>query len=172
MIYLIPKARMHPVERWTTLGGLVFIGLAAGLAGVLLSQPALLTVTFSLIAALAVTLNPAEQLEYRVEPDGLRIGKLFLPFASLQGARVVDLRGMVVYAGLTLPGYWAGKAWAPGRGRFEVRGSTGLGKGVMLTMADGRRMVITPANPVAVAVQLQVMLHQRRTARSGLQHMW
>jgi hypothetical protein len=164
MIYLIPKARMHPVERYSVVGGLAVLGLATGLLMYTLDYVAPIPVVLSLVTTLALALNPADQLEYRVEQDALRVGRLLLPFADLQNVRIVNLSGMVVYRGLVLPGYWVGRAWSRRLGRVEVRGSTGIGQGVMLTMADGRRIVLTPAEPVKVTVQLQVMLHQRRAA--------
>jgi hypothetical protein len=170
MVYLIPKARMHPVERYSVIGGLVILGLATGLVVYAVNYAAFAPVLISLLATLALVLNPADQLEYRVEAEGLRIGRESVPFASVQDARVVRLDGMVVYRGLVLPGYWSGRAWSPRLGRFEVRGSTGVGQGVLLTLAGGRRLVITPANPVNVTVQLQVTIHQRRAGFSGRMH--
>lgn len=163
MIYLIPKASMHPVERYTVVGGLALFGLGVAAAAHLAGNAAYMITALSLVSTLAVTLNPADRLEYRSEPDGLRMGSLFLPYAEVEGARVVTLGGTVVYGGLVLPGYWYGRAWSRRLGRFMMCGSTGLGQGVLLTMRDGRRIVITPAHPVSVVVQV-LTLRGRRTA--------
>lgn len=161
MVYIIPKAGMHPVERYTIVGGLTLFGLGVAAAAYLMGNSAFMITAVSLVSTLAVALNPAERLEYRSEPDGLRIGKLFLPYADIVNARVVRLDGTIVYAGLTLPGYWYGRAWSRRLGRFLIRGSTGLGQGVLLTMSDGRRIVLTPANPVSLVVQVHTCIRRK-----------
>ncbi|MDF2630537.1 MAG: hypothetical protein K0R39_4368 [Symbiobacteriaceae bacterium] len=155
---------MHPVERLTVACGLALFGLGAVAASYMMGSAAPALTAVSLVSTLAVTLNPAGRLEYLCEPDGLRIGKMFLPFADMVGARIVRLDGTWLYRGVPWPGCWSGKAWSPRLGRFELRGSTGLGQGVMFTMADGHRIVITPANPVGLVVHVHLAM---RGARGG-----
>lgn len=164
MVYLIPKACMHPIERYAVLAGLILAGAGVGFAATLIPDGHVLATAVSLACVLALVLNPADRLEYRVEPEGLRVGRLHLPFAAMAGVRLVRLDRTIVYAGLVLPGYWGGRAWAPGLGRFRILGSTGLGQGLLITMQDGQRIVITPAHAVRVLVQLQVLLTTLRAA--------
>lgn len=169
MVSIIVKAVMHPVERYTVVGGLVLCGLGAVVAAFLLGTAAPVVTAASVVSTLVMAFNPAGRLEYRSEPEGLRIGKTVLAYADMVGARIVQLDGTWIYRGLALPGYWCGKAWSARLGRFQMLGSTGLGQGVMVTMADGRRVVVTPANPVGLVVQLQCAM---RTARSGGRRVW
>jgi len=157
MVFLIPKAAAHPVERYTSLGGLTVLGVGVVAAAYLVSNPAALFASVTLATTLAAALNPAGWVEYRLEPGGLRICGRLLPFPALADVRLVQLKGTVVLAGLTWPGCWYGKAWSPRLGRFDMRGSTGFGQGVLLTLQNGRRIVITPANPLEVVVRLAVL---------------
>lgn len=168
MIYLIPKAPMQPVERWTAAGGLVLLSFGALSAGLLAGNPAPLLAAWAVLMTLAVVLNPADRVEYLLERDQLRIGGLYVPLEAIRNARIVRLRGTIVCRGLTLPGFWWGRAWSPGLGRFTLRGSTGMGQGVMLELKDGDRVVFTPRHPVQVVVALQVMLRTRPGYRSSL----
>lgn len=161
---MIVKAAMHPVERYTVVAGLVLGGLASAATAFLIGSAAPVITAVSVVSTLVMAFNPANRLEYRSEPEGLRIGKTMLRYADMAGARIVRLDGTWIYRGLALPGYWCGKAWSARLGRFELLGSTGLGQGVMMTMANGRRVVVTPANPVGLVVQLQCAM---RTARDG-----
>ncbi|HWI60346.1 MAG TPA: hypothetical protein VNT75_00765 [Symbiobacteriaceae bacterium] len=162
MVYIIPKAGMHPVERYAVVGGLTLFGLGVAAASYLMGNSLYMITAMAVVSTVAVALNPAERLEYRCEPDGLRLGRrLFLPYAEMEAARVVKLDGAMVYAGLTAPGYWCGRAWSRRLGRFYMRGSTGLGQGVLITMAGGRRIVLTPAQPVTLVVNLQTVIRLR-----------
>jgi hypothetical protein len=162
MVYIIPKAGMHRVERYTVAGGLALFGLGLAAAAYLAGNAGFVIAALWVIGTLAVALNPADHLEYRMELDGLRVGKLFLPYVDMTGVRIARLDGTIVYRGVVFPGFWWGRAWSRRLGRFLMRGSTGLGQGVMVTMADGRRVVITPAHPVNTVVQLQTLLHGQR----------
>ncbi|HLN62033.1 MAG TPA: hypothetical protein VK464_10830 [Symbiobacteriaceae bacterium] len=160
MMYILPKARMHPVERWAAIAGLTLAGLGAGVAGSLLPVAQLLPTALSLAVTAALVLNPTDRVEYRLEPEGLRIGGRLVPFAALGGARVVKLRGTVLYGGICLPGCWWGRAWAPSLGRFTMRASTGMGRGVLLTLHSGERLVITPDRPENAVVTLLTLMRQ------------
>ncbi|HYF81233.1 MAG TPA: hypothetical protein VD973_29305 [Symbiobacteriaceae bacterium] len=162
MVSIIVKAVMHPVERYTVVGGLVLSGLAAVATAFLMGSAAPVITAVSVVSTLVMAFNPAGRLEYRSEADGLRIGKTVLRYADMVGARIVRLDGTWIYRGLVLPGYWCGKAWSSWLGRFELLGSTGLGQGVLVTMADGRRVAVTPTNPVGLVVQLQCAMRGAR----------
>jgi hypothetical protein len=165
MTYLLPKARMHPVERWAMVAGLGLMGVGAALAGALLPLGSLLPAAISLACMAWFAANPAGRVEYQFERDGLRIGEQFVPFYSLREARVVNLRGTILYGGAALPGCWWGRAWSPRLGRFTMRGSTGVGRGVLLVTADGERLVITPQYAERTVVCLQVMMRQQVAPR-------
>lgn len=165
MTYILPKARMHPVERWATVAGVVLAGAGAALAGAFLRLGPLLPPAMSLACLAWLTANPAGRVEYRLEPDGLRIGERLLPFGALREARVVNLRGTILYGGAALPGCWWGRAWSRRLGRFTMRGSTGLGRGVLLVTARGERFVMTPLHPEHTVVCLQVMMRQQVMTR-------
>ncbi|HYF91707.1 MAG TPA: hypothetical protein VD969_05645 [Symbiobacteriaceae bacterium] len=166
MVYLIPKAGMHPVERYAVVGGLTLFGLGVAAAAYLMGNSAYMISALSVVSTLAVALNPADRMEYRVEPGALRAGKWVLPYREIAGARVVRLGGTVVYGGIVLPGYWSGRAWSRRLGHFLMQGSTGLGQGVMLTMMDGRRIVITPAHPTSVVVQVYSLMRLNQERRA------
>ena len=163
MIYLIPKASMHPVEKATVLGGLIIFGLGVVASTLLGADPAAVFTLVGLVATLSVVLNPAGRLEYQVEPEGLRVGARLVPFAALADAQLVRLSGTVVYGGITLPGYWYGRAWSRRLGHFVMCGSTGVGEGVLLTLSNGKRLVITPANPLETVIRLLVVIRSRST---------
>jgi|GEM_PF-4445310 len=165
MVYIIEKAPMRPVERYASIGSLILMGVACALAGYLLGDAKLAAVMVSVVAALGVILHPGDRLEYRVEADGIRIGRQFLPFRSMRGIRIARLDGTFITGGVAFPGFWYGKAWSRQLGSFFLYGSTGLGKGVLITLTDGRRVMITPARPVSVVVQLQVTTTARRYKR-------
>lgn len=162
VVSIILKAVMHPVERYTVAGGLVLSGFVAAAAAFLMGNPGPVITAMAVVSTVIMAFNPASRLEYRSEPDGLRIGKTMLRYADMVGARIVRLDGTWIYRGLALPGYWCGKAWSAKLGKFELLGSTGLGQGVLVTMADGRRVVVTPANPVGLVVQLQCSMRMTR----------
>lgn len=168
MTYLIPKAPMHRLERWTAAGGLVLLSLGTVAASLLAGNPAPLLAAWAVLMTFAFVLNPADRVEYLLEPGQLRIGGLYVPLEAVRTARVVNLKGTLVYRGLTLPGFWWGRAWSPGLGKFTLRGSTGMGQGVMLELKDGDRLVFTPRHPVQVVVALQVALRTRPGYRSSL----
>lgn len=170
MTYLIPKASMHPVERWAVLVGLILLSLGATAVGMVVDVAAPLTTAWTLMVTLALVFNPADRMEYLLEPDGLRVGGMAIPIAALKDVRMVRLDGTLIYLGLASPGCWAGRAWSHRLGRFQIRGSTGLGKGVMLTLNDGRRIVITPREPVALVVHLQILLHRRSAPSPAASH--
>lgn len=155
MTTTVPKAGMHTVERYTVAAGLSLLGLAVGAAASLMALPMLPVLAVSAAVGMTITLAPGARLRYRFGSTGLMIGSRYIPFERIAGARIVRTRGLVVFYGLTLPGCWSGAAWLPGIGRVDVAASTGLGQGVLLTLCDGGRLLFTPADPVALVVQLQ-----------------
>ncbi|HEY3364518.1 MAG TPA: hypothetical protein VGK74_05655 [Symbiobacteriaceae bacterium] len=165
MIQTIPKAKMHWIERTAIFAGFALAALGVGViashltgSGAPLAAAATAAGT---VAALAASLWPGERLTYRMEVDRLAAGRLTLPYAEMTGVRLVKLGGTVLYGGLALPGCWSGRAWSPRLGRFWLEGSTGLGQAVLITMASGRRIAVTPDDPVRVVALLESL---RRTA--------
>jgi len=151
----IAKANMHAVERYAVASGLSLLGLAVGAVASLLPLPMLPAMALSAALGMTAALVPGARLRYRLSSTGLVIDRRHIPFTQIAGARIVNVRGLIVFRGLTLPGYWSGSAWLPRVGRITVAGSTGLGRGVLLTLCDGRRLLFTPADPVAIVVRLQ-----------------
>lgn len=162
MTVILPRARMGTVERYAAACGLVAAGLVVGAAAALAGGHAWVSLLIGAAAGLGLALMPARGLEYRLGPRSLEINSLVLPLDEIASVRAVRLQGVVVYPGITLPGFWYGRAWAPHLGRVLLRGSIGLGQGVLVTMTDGRRVVITPADAQGAVVRLQVHLHNAR----------
>lgn len=155
MVETIPKAPMSPPERCGSALGLAAAGPGIGGAAALAPGGLWAVLLVAAAVGLGIAFAPGRRLQYQRDSDGLRIGRQFLPYAQIDSARLVRLRTAVLLWGLSLPGCWWGTAWSPALGRFQLRASTGLGQALMLQTRDGRRYVITPADPAALVVSLQ-----------------
>ena len=156
MLRIIAKAKMHPVERYVAALGVAVMSIGAGAAAALGPRFAIWVITLGLVAGVLLAAVPGARLSYLLGDRALYAGRIRLDFRAIIDARVVRLGGTFLLGGLTLPGYWAGWAWSHRLGRFRMLGSTGLGQGVLITTSDGRRFVLTPANPVDLVVRLQM----------------
>lgn len=156
----IPRSPMSEPERYGSALGLAAAGLAIGGAAALAPEGLWVVLLIAAAVGLGLALIPGQRLRYRIEPAGVRVGRLLVPFEQITDARLVRLRHTILLWGLSLPGYWWGAAWSPGLGWFRIRGSTGLGPALMLRTRDGLRYVITPADPLALVVKLQALIGQ------------
>lgn len=156
----IPRSPMSEPERYGSALGLAAAGVAIGGAAALAPEGLWVVLLIAAAVGLGLALMPGQRLRYRIEPAGIRVGRLLLPFEQISDARLVRLRHTFLLWGLCLPGFWWGAAWSPVLGRFHIRGSTGLGSALMLRTRDGQRYVITPADPLTLVVKLQVWIGQ------------
>lgn len=158
----IPKAPLSDPERYASALGLAAAGLVVGGAAALAPGNVWAVLLVAAAVALGAALVPGQRLRYQYAPQGLKVGREWIPFRSVRSARVVRLDGTLLVWGLSLPGFWWGTAWSPALGRVMLRASTGMGQGVLLGLADGRRCVITPADPVALVVRIHMLIGPQR----------
>lgn len=156
MLRSISTARMHPVERYAAAFAVTILSLGAGAAASLGPRFALAAVALGLVVAILAVALPGARLTYVLGDRAIYAGGTPLLFADMTDTRVAPLSGTFLLFGLTLPGYWRGQAWSRQLGRFRILGSTGLGRGVLISMADGSRWMLTPASPDDLVVRLQV----------------
>lgn len=163
----VATARMAWPERLGLALGLTMTGAVAGAAAALAPGHSWLALFLGLPAGLVLTHLPGWRLRYHLRADHFQAGAISLPYAGMRRVRLILLKRTTLLPGISLPGYRAGRAIASGTGRVWLMGSTGLGSAVLIEMNDGRRVAVTPADPVGLLVRLEARREAPHGTRGG-----
>ncbi len=103
------------------------------------------------------------RLGYRATPSRLRIrtfiGAVEVAKGGIQRARLVDYRLGLKTIGSELPGYYVG-GFRSNLGGLQAFVSRKRGRGVLLELKDGRKLLINPRNPQRCLEPLRLELEE------------